>query len=101
MKSALGLITGICTAIAYAGAYAYAVRAGAGWLDAKDLFLIALPYNWTMLHTAGASNFSLEAPRELLFAALFDIALAYIAGAVVEALLRLIARAFGLFRARA
>ena len=33
MKSALGLILAIIAGIAFAAAYAFAVRAGAGWLD--------------------------------------------------------------------
>ncbi len=97
MKSALGLIAAISAGAAFAAAYVFAVRPGAGWFDAQALFLIALPYNWTMLHVAGVSNFSTEAPGELFGAAAFDMGLAYLAGALAQALWRglrrLIARA--------
>ncbi|MDE3175791.1 MAG: hypothetical protein KGM15_06735 [Pseudomonadota bacterium] len=88
MKSVVGLIAAIAAGAAFAAAYGYAVRAGAGWLDAQALFLIALPYNWTMLRLTGVSNFSLEAPGELVGAAAFDMALAYIAGALAQAIWR-------------
>ena len=101
MKSTLGLIAAILTGIVYAATFAYAVRAGAGWLDAQALFLIALPYNWTMLHVVGVSNFSLEAPGELIAGAVFDMALAYLAGALIQAFLRALWRGVGLFRGRA
>ena len=101
MKSALGLILAIIAGIAFAAAYAFAARAGAGWLDAQALFLIALPYNWTMLHVAGASHFSLEAPGELIGAAVFVMGLAYLAGALAQAVLRGLWRAFSRLRARA
>ena len=92
MKSSLGLLAAVCAGLVYVAAYGYATRAGAGWFDAQALFLIALPYNWTMLRLTGASNFSLEAPGELVGAALFDAALAYLAGALAQALVRAVRR---------
>lgn len=88
MKSILGLLAALCAGGGFAVAYALSVRPGAGWLDGQWLFAVALPYNWTMLRLMGESNFSPDAPRQLAAALVFDVALAYFAGALVEALLR-------------
>jgi hypothetical protein len=88
MKSILGLAAAFCAAAAFAVAYGMSVRPGAGWLDGQWLFLVALPYNWTMLRVAGESNFSPDAPAQLAAALLFDVAIAFVAGALVEALAR-------------
>jgi hypothetical protein len=101
MKSILGLLAAFCAAALFALAYYVAVRPGAGWLDAQWVFLAALPYNWTMLHLTGASNFSTEATGEVVGAALFDIVLAFVAGACVEAVARGLSRWLRRLRARA
>ncbi len=88
MKSILGLAAALLAAAAVAAAYAYSARPGAGWFDAQWLFVIALPYNWTMLKLAGGSNFSPDAPLQIIAALIFNAALAYIAGAFIEALSR-------------
>jgi hypothetical protein len=88
MKSILGLLVALCAAAAFAFAYAQAVRPGASWLDGQWLFAVALPFNWTMLRFTGESNFSPDAPGQLAAALAFDVALAYLGGALVEALLR-------------
>ena len=88
MKSILGLFAALCAAAAFAVAYALSVRPGATWLDGQWLFAVALPFNWTMLRLTGESNFSPDAPRQLAAALAFDFALAYLAGALIEALLR-------------
>ena len=88
MKSILGLIVALCAAAAFTVAYGASIRPGASWLDGQWLFLAALPYNWTALRVTGESNFSPDAPAQLAAALLFDIALAYTAGALVEVLLR-------------
>jgi hypothetical protein len=95
MKSLLGLVLALCAAFAFVVAYGLSVRPGASWLDGQWLFLVALPYNWTMLRVAGESNFSPDAPSQLTVAFLFDVALAYLAGALVETILR---RAWRLLR---
>jgi hypothetical protein len=94
MKSILGLLATFCAATALAVAYWTSVRPGATWLDGQWLFLAALPYNWTMLRITGESNFSPDAPAQLAAAALFDLAIAYAAGALVEILLRQALRFF-------
>jgi hypothetical protein len=101
MRSILGFLAAVCAAAAFAFAYYVAVRPGAGWLDQQWVFLAALPYNWTMLHVTGASNFSPDAPREVSGAALFDVVLAFVLGALVEAIARGVSRWARRFRARA
>jgi len=101
MRSILGLLAAACAAAAFAFAYYWAVRPGAGWLDAQWVFLVALPYNWTMLHAAGASNFSTDATGEVAGAALFDVVLAFLAGAIIEAMARRLLRWLARFRAPA
>lgn len=92
MKSILGLVAALSAAAAFAAAYGVSVRPGATWIDAQWLFLAALPYNWTVLRLAGESNFSPDSPAQIAAALLFDAALAYLAGALVEALLRFVWR---------
>jgi hypothetical protein len=88
MKSILGLILALAAAAAFFFACWWSYRPGASWLDAQWLFLAALPYNWTSLHIAGESSFSPDVPAQMAAALAFDVALAYVAGALVEALLR-------------
>jgi hypothetical protein len=88
MKSILGLLAALCVAAAFALAYGLFVRPGASWIDGQWLFAVALPYNWTMLRLTGESNFSPDASGQLVAALGFDLALAYFAGALAEALLR-------------
>jgi hypothetical protein len=92
MKMILGPLAAALAGAAFALAYYMAVRPGASWIDGAWVFLAAAPYNKTMLLLTGVSNFSPDAPKELIAAALFDVALAFLAGALVEALAR------GLFR---
>jgi len=88
MKSLLGLIFACCAIAGFALAYWLSVRPGAGWLEAQWMFLAALPYNWTLLHVWGSVDFASDAPLEVAAAFLFDLALAYFAGAVIEAICR-------------
>jgi hypothetical protein len=101
MKSVLGLLAALCAAALFAVAYYVAVRPGAGWLDSQWVFLAALPYNWTLLHVTGASNFSPDAPGQVAGAALFDVILAFVAGALFEAAARGLSRWAARIRARA
>ena len=101
MKSLLGLFVAACAALAFAFAFGVAERPGAEWLDGQWLFLAALPYNWTMLHAAGRSDFSPDAPVQIAAAWLFDVGLAYVAGAVIEAVIRAALRLIGHARSRA
>jgi hypothetical protein len=88
MKSILGLILALAAAAGFFVACWWSFRPGASWLDAQWLFLAALPYNWTLLHIAGESDFSPSSPAQMAAALLFNVTLAYLAGALVEALLR-------------
>jgi hypothetical protein len=88
MKSILGALAAFAALAGYAAAYAYALRPGATWLDGQWLFLAALPYNWTLWRLVGDSNFSPDSLLSLVSALAFDLALAYLAGAVIEALAR-------------
>lgn len=101
MKSILGVLAALLAAAAFGLAYYFAVRPGAGWLDGQWVFLTALPYNWTLLHLTGASNFSPDAPGEVVAAALFDTILAYAAGALLEAGARGLSRWLKRLRAQA
>jgi hypothetical protein len=92
MKSILGLVAALFAMAAFAVAYGISVRPGASWLDGQWLFLVALPYNWTLLRISGESNFSPDAPVQVVAALLFDAALAYAAGALVETLVRVVRR---------
>jgi hypothetical protein len=88
MKSLLGVGLAVLAAAAYGLAYWLSVRPGAAWLDGQWLFLVALPYNWTLLHVFGATDFSPDSPSEIAAAWLFDAVLAFLAGALVETILR-------------
>lgn len=88
MKSFLGLFLSLCAAGAFGLAYWLGVRAGASWMDGQWLFLAALPYTWTALRLWGTIDFSPDASVEVAAALLFDVALAYFAGALVGALAR-------------
>ncbi len=101
MKSLLGLLLALAATLAVALAFAAAHRPGAGWLDGQWLFLVALPYNWTMLQATGGSDFSPDAPGQVATAWLFDAAIAYVAGAVVESAARAALRLMGRARSRA
>jgi hypothetical protein len=94
MKSFLGFAFAICAAAGFGWAYWLAVRAGASWFDGQWLFMAALPYTWTWLHLAGAVDFSPEAPGAVLAALGFDLALAYLAGAILGRLGGLVRGAF-------
>lgn len=88
MKSMLGLLAALAVAAAFALAYAISIRPGATWLDGQWLFVVALPYNWAMLRVSGESNFSPDAPAQIVIALFCEAALAYLAAALSEALLR-------------
>jgi hypothetical protein len=88
MKSILGAAMALSTALVFGLAFWISERPAASWLDGQWLFLVALPYNWTLLHTVGAVDFSPDAPGEVAAAFGFDLALAFLAGAAVEALAR-------------
>ncbi len=101
MKSILGSALATIIALAFAAAWLLAHRDGAGLLDQQGLFLVALPYNLFELRVFGASNFSPDAPGEVIAAAAAEAAVAYVVGAVVEAALRALRRGVRRFRSPA
>ena len=88
MKLILGVGFALCAALAFGLAFWLSQRPNATWLDGQWLFLAALPYNWSLLHTVGAANFSPDVLSEVAAAFGFDLALAFLAGAALEALAR-------------
>ncbi|HLH51933.1 MAG TPA: hypothetical protein VKV96_21545 [Roseiarcus sp.] len=71
-----------------AGYVIYVQNAGQ-WLADLTLLLIAMPFTWTMsVLTSGAFSMSGDETGKVVAAALFCCALAYLAGAIAEGLLR-------------
>ena len=85
MKSWLGALAALGVALAFATTYAYAMRPGAGWMDASPLLLVALPFNEALLAAFGETNFSPDSPLQVLAAALAEALPFYILGALIEA----------------
>ena len=87
-RSYLGAGLAVLYAAAFVVAYwLYAQAAGAFMADIW-LSLAAIPYILTARALTGSSDFSADSIGQLLSAAAFCCALAYVAGALVEALLR-------------
>ena len=101
MKSILGTALAVCVAGAFGFAYWLSARPGASWLDGQWLFLIALPYNWASLRLLGNANFSPDDTASVVTALAFDVVMAFLAGALVEALARRIWRLMRRRRSRA
>lgn len=88
MKSILGIVIALCVGGAFAFAYWLSARPGASWLDGQWLFLVALPYNWASLHVLGDASFSPDATASVAAAFVFDVVVAFLVGAIIEALAR-------------
>jgi hypothetical protein len=88
MGSYLGAAGAAAYALAFAAAFVEYTRASGQWPDAEWLFLVALPYTLTMVKLKGSVDFSGESVAAVLPAAAFCCALAYAAGAVLEAICR-------------
>jgi len=87
-RSYLGVGLAVLYAAAFAVAYwLYAQEAGQFMADIW-LSLAAIPYILTTRTLTGSSDFAADSIGEVLAAAAFCCALAYVAGALVEALLR-------------
>jgi hypothetical protein len=87
-RSYLGAGLAVIYAAAFAVAYwLYAQEAGQFMADIW-LSLAAVPYILTARALTGSSDFSADSIGEVLAAAAFCCALAYVAGALVEAALR-------------
>jgi hypothetical protein len=78
-----------------AGYVVYLQSVGRQWFPDLLLLLIAIPFTWTMnVLTNGAFSMTGDETAKVMIAALFCAAMAYIAGAIVERLLRAMWRAF-------
>ena len=87
-RSCLGGALAVLYAAAFAVAYWLWAQAGGAFLSDLWLNLAALPYTLTTRAIAGSSDFAADSIGEVLAAAVFCCALAYVAGALIEFLLR-------------
>ena len=91
-RSRLSLLGAALAALylaAIVAGYAIYLQNVGQWLPDLVLLLIALPFTWTMnTLTNGAFSMTGDETGKVIVAALFCCALAYVAGAVVEWILR-------------
>jgi hypothetical protein len=81
--------TGATLAALYVLAFVVAYRQHAGqFLADAPIMFVALPYTLTALRVFGSVDLSGDNLREVFVAALFCAALAYVIGAIVEAIAR-------------
>jgi hypothetical protein len=93
MKSATGAIFATLYALAFGAAYVDYLGKAGQWFADIWLVFVALPFTATMRWLAGGSyDFSGDATARVIAAAAFCCALAYFAGALVEAVSRAIFR---------
>ena len=93
MKSATGGVFAALYAAAFGAAYLDYLGKAGQWLADIWLVLVALPFTIAMRWLAGGSfDFSGDATAKVIAAAAFCCALAYLAGALVEAVLRAVFR---------
>ena len=89
MKSAAGAVFAALYATAFGAAYVDYLRKAGQWFADIWLVLVALPFTLAMRWLAGGSyDFSGDATARVIAAAAFCCALAYLAGALVEAVIR-------------
>jgi len=101
MKSILGLALAAGVALGFGLALRLATQDGASLLDQQWLFLVALPYNFSLVAIFGESNFSAAALGQVAAANVTEAGVAYIVGAAMEAAVRALWRALRRFRAPA
>jgi len=87
-RSILGLGLAILYAAAFAVAYWLWAQQPSVFLSDLWLSLAAVPYLLTVRALTGGADFSADSLGDVLAAAAFCCALAYLGGAIVEALLR-------------
>jgi len=87
-RSYLGAGLAVLYAAAFAVAYWLYAQAAGQFMADIWLSLAAIPYILTTRALTGSSDFSADSIAEILAAAAFCCALAYVAGALIEALLR-------------
>ena len=85
MKSMFGLALALGVLLAFGAEWRLATREGASFMDQQWLFFAALPYNLSMVAIFGESNFSPDAPGQVVAAAASEAAAAYLAGACAQA----------------
>ena len=89
MKSATGAVLAALYAAAFAAAYVDYLGKAGQWFADVWLLLVALPFTLAMRWLAGGSyDFSGDETARVIAAAAFCCALAYFAGALIEAVLR-------------
>ena len=87
-RSYLGAGLAVLYAAAFAVAYWLYAQAAGQFMADIWLSLAAIPYILTTRALTGSSDFSADSIGEILAAAAFCCAIAYVAGALIEALLR-------------
>ncbi|MGD1035705.1 MAG: hypothetical protein ABR878_00605 [Roseiarcus sp.] len=93
MKSATGAIFAALYAAAFGAAYVDFLGKTGQWFADIWLALVALPFTLAMRWLAGGSyDFSGDATARVIAAAAFCCALAYLAGALLEAVIRVVFR---------
>jgi hypothetical protein len=97
MKSILGLALAAGVVLAFLAAWWLASRESDGFvthaINQQWLFLVALPYNLSLVWIFGDSDFSPDVPVQIVAATAAEAAVAYIAGAALELSARRIWRA--------
>jgi hypothetical protein len=92
--SLLGAALAALYVAAFVAGYVVYLENAGQWLADFALLVIALPFTWTMsVLTSGAFNMSGDETLKVIIAGLFCAAVAYLAGAAVERILRLLWRA--------
>lgn len=100
-RSATGAALAALYAAGFVAAYVDYVGKAGEWLADIWLVLVALPFTATMRWLAGGSyDFSGDATGRVIGAAVFCCALAYLAGAILEAGVRALIRLATLGRRR-
>ena len=87
-RSLLGAALAVLYAVAFAVAYWLYAQASGAFLSDLWLSLAAAPYILTSAALTGSSDFAADSIGEVVGAAAFCCALAYVAGALIEFLLR-------------
>ena len=92
--SLLGAALAALYIAAFVAGYVVYLKNAGQWLADLTLLLIAIPFTWTMnILTSGAFNMSGDETPKVVIAGLFCAAVAYVAGAAIERILRLVWRA--------
>jgi hypothetical protein len=92
MRSILGSTLAALYALAFVIAYGLYAQAPDAFLSGIWLSLAAVPYILTVYTLSGGSNFDASILPQVLAAAAFCCALAYVVGALIEAMARFVYR---------